>query len=98
MDLFMKIWAFNMDEKDLPEEWKALLEMGKDSDGEEVFVCMMDDLLYLAALVDLQSDFMRIAKLRGGILPEGFDTFPEEVRHLADETLAKWEIYAQPTV
>lgn len=94
----MKIWALNMDEKDLPEGWKALLEMEKDSDGEEVFACMMDDLLYLAALVDLQSDFMKIAKLRGGILPEGFGTFPEDVRHLADETLAKWEIYAQPTV
>ena len=52
----------------------------------------------LAALIDLQCDFLRIAKLQGGKLPTGFDCFSETVREMADETLAKWEVYAQPMV
>lgn len=88
----------NIGEKDLPKEIKEMLDMEKDGDGEEVFGCLMDDMLYLSALVDLQSDLLQIAELRGGILPEGFDGFPESARKLADQTLAKWETYAQPVV
>ena len=84
----------NIGEKDLPKEGKEMLDMKKDGDGEEVFGCLMDDMLYLAALGDL----LQIAELRGGVLPEGFESFPESVRKLADQTLAKWEIYAQPVV
>ena len=35
------------------DNYKELLEKGKDSDGEEVFGEMLDDLLYLAELIDL---------------------------------------------
>lgn len=94
----MEIYVLNIGEKDLPKEGKEMLDMKKDGDGEEVFGCLMDDMLYLAALVDLQSDLLKIAELRGGVMPEGFDDFPESVRKLADQTLAKWEIYAQPVV
>ena len=55
-------------------------------------------MLYLAALIDLQCDFLRIAKLQGGKLPTGFDCSSETVREMVDETLAKWEVYAQPMV
>ncbi len=64
----MKICTVNIDEKDLPEELKMLLDMGKDGNGEEVFGYLMDDMLYLAALIDMQCDFLRIAKLQGGKL------------------------------
>ena len=35
------------------DNYKELLEKGKDSNGEEVFGEMLDDLLYLAELIDL---------------------------------------------
>ena len=34
------------------DNYKELLEKGKDSNGEEVFGEMLDDLLYLAELID----------------------------------------------
>ena len=34
------------------DNYKELLERGKDSNGEEVFGEMLDDLLYLAELID----------------------------------------------
>ena len=41
----MKVLAFDVEEKELPEDWKALLEKGKDSNGEEVFSEMLDDMI-----------------------------------------------------
>ena len=41
--------------EDIPKELQMLLENGKDSNGEEVFSHMPEDLIYLAALVDMQS-------------------------------------------
>lgn len=94
----MKNFTVNMKEKDLPEEWKALLEMYAQGDGEEVFSSMLDDLLYLAALIDLQSDYIKLMELRAGAVPVGFSNFPREVKHQAEEILIKWEDYAQPTI
>ena len=39
--------------EDIPKELQMLLENGKDSNGEEVFSHMPEDLIYLAALVDI---------------------------------------------
>lgn len=94
----MKISKEKMAEVKLPEGMKEYLDMVLGGDGEEFFGQMLDDILYLSALIDLQHDFLRIADFNYGVLPEGFTDFAESVKKLADRTVDKWEDYAQPTV
>ena len=63
------------------DNYKELLEKGKDSNGEEVFGEMLDDLLYLAELIDFMGITSCLAARR---------TLSER---LADEVLEKWESY-----
>ena len=49
--------------EDIPKELQMLLENGKDSNGEEVFSHMPEDLIYLAALVDMQSSMLHLLML-----------------------------------
>ena len=51
--------------EDIPKELQMLLKNGKDSNGEEVFSHMPEDLIYLAALVDMQSSMLHLLMLHG---------------------------------
>lgn len=94
----MKICEKKAEEMKMPEGMKEYLDMVLNGDGEEIFGQMLDDILYLSALVDLQNDFLRVAEFHYCVLPEGFTDFAESVKRLADRTVEKWENYAQPTV
>lgn len=92
----MKDYSVNMDIADSQEESRQ--EPEKDIYSKEILSSMIDDLLFLVSLVDLQSDYISMAKLHGGTLPESFDGFSDDVRYLADETLVKWAAYILPAV
>lgn len=92
----MKVLAFDVEEKDLPEEWKALLEKGKDSNGEEVFSEMLDDLICLAAISDMQAAMLRFLMLQTDI-PQEMWEYSAELMEMVDQVLQKWERYAQPS-
>lgn len=94
----MKISKEKMAQMKLPEGMKEYLDMVLNGDGEEVFGQMMDDILYLSALIDLQHDFLRVVDFNYGVLQEGFSDFAESVKKLADRTVDKWEDYAKPIV
>ncbi len=93
----MKVLAFDVEEKDLPEEWKALLEKGKDSNGEEVFSEMLDDLICLAAISDMQGAMLRFLMLQTDI-PQEMWEYGAELMEMVDQVLQKWERYTQPSV
>lgn len=92
----MKVLAFDVEEKDLPEEWKALLEKGKGSNGEEVFSEMLDDLICLAAISDMQGAMLRFLMLQTDI-PQEMWEYGAELMEMVDQVLQKWERYAQPS-
>ncbi len=93
----MKVLAFDVEEKDLPEEWKVLLEKGKDSNGEEVFSEMLDDLICLAAISDMQGAMLRFLMLQTDI-PQEMWEYSAELMEMVDQVLQKWERYTQPSV
>lgn len=93
----MKVLAFDVEEKDLPEEWKALLEKGKDSNGEEVFSEMLDDMICLAAISDVQGAMLRFLMLQTDV-PQEMWEYSAELMEKVDQVLQKWERYAQPSV
>lgn len=93
----MKVLAFDVEEKDLPEEWKALLEKGKDSNGEEVLSEMLDDLICLAAVSDVQGAMLRFLMLQTDV-PQEMWEYSAELMEKVDLVLQKWERYAQPSV
>lgn len=93
----MKVLAFDVEEKDLPEEWKALLEKGKDSNGEEVLSEMLDDMICLAAISDVQGAMLRFLLLQTDI-PQEMWEYSAELMEKVDQVLQKWERYAQPSV
>lgn len=94
----MKISKEKMAEIKIPEGMKEYLDMVPNGDEEEIFGQMLDDILYLSALIDLQHDFLRIVEFNYGVLPEGFSDFAESVKKLSDRTVDKWEDYAKPIV
>ena len=74
------------------DNYKELLEKGKDSNGEEVFGEMLDDLLYLAELIDFMGITSCLAARR--TLSERLtDKLTDSIAGLADEVLEKWESY-----
>ncbi len=93
----MKVLAFDVEEKDLPEEWIALLEKGKDGNGEEVLSEMLDDLICLAAISDMQAAMLRFLMLQTDI-PQEMWEYSAELMEMVDQVLQKWERYAQPSV
>ena len=93
----MNILAFDVEEKELPEDWKALLEKGKDSNGEEVFSEMLDDMICLAAVSDVQGAMLRFLMLQTDVLQEMW-AYSAELMEKVDQVLQKWERYAQPSV
>ena len=93
----MKVLAFDVEEKELPEDWKALLEKGKDSNGEEVFSEMLDDMICLAAVSDVQGAMLRFLMLQTDVLQEMW-AYSAELMEKVDQVLQKWERYAQPSV
>ena len=93
----MNILAFDVEEKELPEEWKALLEKGKDSNGEEVFSEMLDDMICLAAVSDVQGAMLRFLMLQTDV-PQEMWAYSAGLMEKVDQVLQKWERYAQPSV
>lgn len=93
----MKVLAFDVEEKDLPEEWKALLAKGKDSNGEEVLSEMLDDMICLAAVSDVQGAMLRFLMLQTDV-PQEMWEYSAELMEKVDLVLQKWERYAQPSV
>ena len=93
----MNILAFDVEEKELPEDWKALLEKGKDSNREEVFSEMLDDMICLAAVSDVQSAMLRFLMLQTDV-PQEMWAYSAELMEKVDQVLQKWERYAQPSV
>lgn len=93
----MKVLAFDVEEKNLPEEWKALLEKGKDSNGEEVLSEMLDDMICLAAISDVQGAMLRFLMLQTDI-PQEMWEYSAELMEKVNQVLQKWERYAQPSV
>ena len=93
----MNILAFDVEEKELPEDGKALLEKGKDSNGEEVFSEMLDDMICLAAVSDVQSAMLRFLMLQTDV-PQEMWAYSAELMEKVDQVLQKWERYAQPSV
>jgi hypothetical protein len=74
------------------DNYKELLEKGKDSNGEDVFGEMLDDLLYLAELIDFMGITSCLAARR--TLSERLtDKLTDSIAGLADEVLEKWESY-----
>ena len=74
------------------DNYKELLEKGKDSNGEEVFGEMLDDLLYLAELIDFMGITSCLAA-RGTLSERLTDKLTDSIAGLADEVLEKWENY-----
>ena len=69
------------------DNYKELLEKGKDSNGEEVFGEMLDDLLYLAELIDFMGITSCLAARR--TLSERLtDKLTDSIAGLADEVTA----------
>ena len=93
----MKVLAFDVEEKELPEDWKALLEKGKDSNREEIFSEMLDDMICLAAVSDVQSAMLRFLMLQTDV-PQEMWAYSAELMEKVDQVLQKWERYAQPSV
>ena len=93
----MNILAFDVEEKELPEDWKALLEKGKDSNGEEVFSEMLDDMICLAAVSDVQGAMLRFLMLQTDV-PQEMWAYSAGLMEKVDQVLQKWERYAQPSV
>ncbi len=83
-------------EKIYQKNCKCFWRMEKDSNGEEVFSHMPEDLIYLAALVDMQSSMLHLLMLHGNPLPPEAWKFAASIPKMADATLEKWEEYAQP--
>lgn len=87
-----------MSEKELQEELQKLLHMGKDEDGEEVFSSMLDDLIYLASLLDLQGSLCSVALICGDRLPRDAWELGRMIQEETENVLQKWELYAEPTI
>lgn len=87
-----------MNESEWSKELQNLLEMGADEDGEEIFACMLDDLIYLASLLDLQGSLASVAMICGDRLPEDAWELGRMIREQTDQVLEKWELYAKPSM
>ena len=82
----------------MQEELQKLLHMGKDEDGEEVFSSMLDDLIYLASLLDLQGSLCSVALICGDRLPRDAWELGRMIQEETENVLQKWELYAEPTI
>jgi len=92
------VHAEKMNENQLLEELQKLLEMGTKEDGEEIFSYMLDDLIYRAALLDLQGSLLSVTKTCGDRLPEDAWELDRMIREQTEQVLEKWELYAQPSM
>lgn len=90
--------AVKMSEKELQEELQKLLQMGEEDDGEEVFSSMLDDLIYLASLLDLQGSLCSVALICGDRLPGDAWDLGRMIQAETEQILQKWERYAEPTI
>lgn len=74
------------------EKVKQLLEAGKDSNGEEVFGEMLDDMLFLSEMIDLQQVLFYLRE-KEGLSERMLDMLLTSILSNVDEILHKWEVY-----
>ena len=71
---------------------KQLLEAGKDSNGEEVFGEMLDDMLFLSEMIDLQQVLFYLRE-KEGLSERMLDMLLTSILSNVDEISHKWEVY-----
>ena len=74
------------------EKVKQLLEAGKDSNGEEVFGEMLDDMLFLSEMIDLQQVLFYLRE-KEGLSERMLDMLLTSILSKVDEISHKWEVY-----
>ena len=74
------------------EKVKQLLEAGKDSNGEEVFGEMLDDMLFLSEMIDLQQVLFYLRE-KEGLSERMLDMLLTSILSNVDEISHKWEVY-----
>lgn len=82
-----------MKQERFQEEVKRLLEAGIEGNAEEIFGCMLDDLLYFASLVDVQSALLKLLMMRGADVPPEICKLADHIPGMITPVLEKWEIY-----
>ena len=88
----------NNQKKEICEELNKLLKADQEGDGEEIFACMMDDLIYFASLMDVQSSMLRLLILNEKRMPKEMWEYSQKIKEQIDQTMEKWELYATTCV
>lgn len=83
----------NIEKKEICEELNKLLKADKEGVGEEVFAYMMDDLIYFASLMDVQSSMLRLLMLNEKKVPKEMWEYSQKIKEQIDQTMEKWELY-----
>ena len=84
----------HIEKKEICEELNKLLNADREGDGEEIFACMMDDLIYFASLLDVQGSMLRLMMLNEKKMPKEMWEYSEKIKEQIDQTMEKWELYA----
>ena len=74
------------------EKVKQLLEAGKDSNGEEVFGEMLDDMLFLSEMIDLQQVLFYLRE-KEGLSERMLDMLLTSILSNVHKISHKWEVY-----
>lgn len=88
----------NIEKKERCEELNKLLNADQEGDGEEIFACMMDDLIYFASLLDVQGSMLRLLMLNEKKMPKEMWEYSQKIKEQIDQTMEKWELYATTCV
>lgn len=88
----------NIEKKEICEELNKLLNADREGDGEEIFACMMDDLIYFASLLDVQGSMLRLLMLHEKKMPKEMWEYSQKIKEQIDQTMEKWELYATTCV
>ncbi|CUX33113.1 hypothetical protein [Clostridium sp. C105KSO13] len=88
----------NIEKKERCEELNKLLNADREGDGEEIFACMMDDLIYFASLLDVQGSMLRLLMLNEKKMPKEMWEYSQKIKEQIDQTMEKWELYATTCV
>lgn len=88
----------NIEKKEICEELSKLLNADQEGDGEEIFACMMDDLIYFASLLDVQGSMLRLLMLNEKKMPKEMWEYSQKIKEQIDQTMEKWELYVTTCV
>lgn len=88
----------SIEKREICEELNKLLKADKEGDGEEIFACMMDDLIYFATLMDVQGSMLRLLMLNEKKMPKEMWEYSQKIKEQTDKTMEKWELYASTCI